>query len=104
MSEVLSVSPDVIFTELEAAEALIRKWRERVGEGIPNVDGLPAQDEVFVRFVSELCGELLVVAGKCQTLSAVGPWGRIGRRSTLKWPPASACVASAIPVGNMARR
>lgn len=70
MAEILAVSPDVIHSELEAAQAIISKWRERVSNGIPGVD-LHAEDEAFARFLSEFCGELLLVAGKCQTLSGI---------------------------------
>ena len=70
MSEVLPVSGDLIHAELEGAEKVLAKWREAVGKGIPGVD-IPGNDESLHRFLIELCGELLVVAGKCQNLSAV---------------------------------
>lgn len=70
MSEILPVSGDVIHAEIESAERILAKWREQVSKGIPAVD-LPGTEENLARFVTELCGELLVVAGKCQTLAAV---------------------------------
>lgn len=70
MTEILAVSGDVLHAELESAERILAKWREAVGKGIPGVD-LPADSQAHGRFVAELYGELLVVAGKCQTLAAV---------------------------------
>jgi len=70
MAEILPVSPDVIHSELEAAQAIISKWREAVSQGIPGVD-TPAGDEAFTRFLTEMCGELLLVSAKCQALASV---------------------------------
>ena len=70
MTEIMAVSGDTLHAELESAERILAKWREAVGKGIPGVD-MPASEEVHVRFVTELCGELLIVAGKCQTVAAV---------------------------------
>lgn len=66
----LPVSSDVILSELAAARAVIEKWERTVGSGIPGVD-LPGNEDVTEGFVTEMCGELLVVAGKCQTLAEV---------------------------------
>ena len=70
MSSALPVSPDVIHSELEAAEKIISKWREKVSQGIPCVD-VPADEEALIRFLVEMCGELLLVSGKCQTLAGI---------------------------------
>lgn len=66
----LPVSTQVLLSELAAARALIEKWEQTVGTGIPGVD-FPGSEDVTEGFVTELCGELLIVAGKCQTLAEV---------------------------------
>jgi len=66
----LPVSAEVLYSELEAAQAVLAKWHKLVGEGIPGVD-TPATEHATFAFVTQLCGELLVVAGKCQNLAAV---------------------------------
>ena len=66
----LPVSREVLLAELEAARSILTKWQELVSAGIPGVD-LPAPEDETEGFVTELSGELLIVAGKCQTLAEV---------------------------------
>jgi len=67
---VLPVSAELLYSEVESAEAVLAKWKKAIGEGIPGVD-IPSTEEALYRFIAQLCGELMVVAGKCQNLAAV---------------------------------
>jgi hypothetical protein len=66
----LPVSSEVLISELALAEKIIAKWKSKVEEGIPGVD-LVANEDALASFVMELCGELSLVSGKCETLAAV---------------------------------
>ena len=69
--DVLAISPDVLHSELEAMEAVLAKWRNAVSNGIPGLD-VPSSDEhALARFLTELGGELLLVAGKCETVAGI---------------------------------
>jgi hypothetical protein len=70
MEGVLPISSELLLSEIQTALAVLAKWKERVEAGIPGVD-LPADEASTYRFVSELCGEILVVAGKCQNVAAI---------------------------------
>jgi hypothetical protein len=70
MEGVLPISAELLLAEIEGAQAVLHKWAEKVGAGIPGVD-IPADETAAYRFVSELCGELLITAGKCQNLAAI---------------------------------
>jgi len=72
LSMVLPISPDNIHTELEHVEAIVKKWREFIGKGIPGVD-MPTQDaEVKLdAFLRQFTGEMLFVSGKCQNMAVV---------------------------------
>ncbi len=69
--EVLAISPDQLHTELEVVEALVIKWREAVSKGIPGIDVVTTDDAALVKFITELSGELLLVASKCEALSTI---------------------------------
>lgn len=66
----LAVSSPVILSELESLKVIAEKWIEKIQTGIPGVD-LPAPDDRLELFLRELCGELLLCAGKCESLSTV---------------------------------
>lgn len=66
----LPISPPVLLQELDAAKVILVKWLEAVAGGIPMID-LPADEDALAEFLRELCGELLLVAGKCETLAQV---------------------------------
>lgn len=69
----LTVSRDVLLKELETSRDYLANWVERIQAGIPGID-LPATgnaEEHLESFIRELCGELRVVAGKCESLSEV---------------------------------
>jgi hypothetical protein len=69
----LSVSKEVVLKELETAKAYLAKWEQRLEEGIPEID-FPAtgnSSNALEDFLRELCGELRVVSGKCDTLAEV---------------------------------
>lgn len=67
----LPVEPETMVAEMQAARAILDKWIKAVEDGVPVVDiptGTPEQLEDFVR---ALCGELLIVTAKCESLSNV---------------------------------
>lgn len=66
----LPVSGDVMLKELEGASHILEKWKEKIEGGIPFVD-IPAPPDRLEAFLREMCGELLIVAGKCEHLSSV---------------------------------
>ncbi len=66
----LPVTQDVLISELETSKKYLEEWIEKVKEGIPGVDR-PAPPDVLDDFLRSLCGELLVVSGKCENLSHV---------------------------------
>jgi hypothetical protein len=71
---VLTVSRDVMLEELQTAVSYLNKWITKLNEqGIPGVDTpvTGTSDEALVDFIRELCGELRVVSGKCDSLSEV---------------------------------
>ena len=66
----LPVSGDVLHNELDTARGILDKWVKIVSEGLPAVDvpGDPAQLDKLLR---EMCGELTLVSGRCDTLVEV---------------------------------
>ncbi len=66
----IPISQDVLLEELAVAERIVAKWKTRVSEGIPGVD-VPGTDEALEEFVRLFAGELMVLAGKCETLAGV---------------------------------
>lgn len=72
LSMVLPITPDNIHTELEHVEAVVKKWREFVGNGIPGID-MPAQDAEakLDAFLRQFTGEMLFTAGKLQNIAVV---------------------------------
>jgi len=73
LSMTLPITPDNLHTELEHVEAIVRKWREFIGnKGIPGIDA-PAQDAEakLDAFIRQFTGEMFYVAGKCQNVAVV---------------------------------
>lgn len=66
----LALSPDVIHEELQGVQKLINKWTGIVNNGIPGVD-TPASEEAAEKFLRQLVGELLFVAGRCQNMALI---------------------------------
>lgn len=68
----LPITPDNIHTELEHVEAMVKKWREAIGKGIPGID-MPAQDAEakLDSFMRQFIGELLFASGKLQNMAVV---------------------------------
>ena len=66
----ISVRSEVIVEELKAATTILSSWVESIEKGIPGVD-LPGDQEALEAFMRHLCGELLIVSGKTETLSNV---------------------------------
>lgn len=64
------IHPETMYSELEAAIKILSKWHEKVGKGIPGFD-LPAEPHVTHKFMREMCGELMLVASKCSSLSTI---------------------------------
>lgn len=69
----LPVSRELLLRELAVAGEFLAKWHQRVEEGVPGLD-LPAagnSTESAEDFLVELCGELRLIAAKCETLSEI---------------------------------
>lgn len=70
----LPVSRDLLLTELTSARDYLVKWISIIEEGIPGVD-IPVSsgnsEDRLDEFIRELCGELRVISGKCDTLAEV---------------------------------
>lgn len=65
----LPISPDVLYDELESIQKVVVKWKERVKQ-IPGVD-TPGSEEELQAFIRELCGELMLSAGKSEGIAVV---------------------------------
>lgn len=69
----LTLSREVMLEELRTAQSYLQKWTSQLEAGIPGVH-VPATEssEAYVEhLIREMCGELRVVAGKCETLAEV---------------------------------
>lgn len=66
----LPIQRDQVLRELRDARRILTKWTKLIEQGIPSVD-CPGSDEALDEFVSQLAGELLLAAGRCETLSSV---------------------------------
>lgn len=66
----LAVTQETTLAEMKGARDILDSWITKVGEGIPVVD-LPATPEQLEDFLRAFCGELLIVAAKCESLSNV---------------------------------
>jgi hypothetical protein len=66
----LPVSREVLIQEVKTAKDVLDLWLHKIEAGIPG-DDLPAADIDIDVWVHQLCGELMVVAGKCETLASV---------------------------------
>ena len=64
----LPVTQDVILSELDSAQKILAKWHAAAKEGIPGVD-VPGPQDSMEDYLRSFCGELLLVAGKCETLA-----------------------------------
>lgn len=70
------ISTALILAEIEGAKAILSRWEERVGAGIPGQDLPASSEDAAVAFYDELSSELLVSAGKIENLAHVirGDW------------------------------
>ncbi len=66
----LSITREVLLDELDAAKAIIDRWHKTIEAGIPVID-MPAPEDRLELFVRQLCGELLLVSGKCQSIAEI---------------------------------
>lgn len=66
----LPVSGPVLISELDSAREILAKWVQRASAGIPMID-VVGSEENLDDFVREMCGELLIAAGKCSNLAEV---------------------------------
>lgn len=69
----LTLSREVMLEELRSAQVYIAKWAARLEQGIPGIDvPVTGTTEIYLdRFVREMCGELRIVSGKCDSLVEV---------------------------------
>jgi len=66
----IPVTTPVIRQEVESAQAILASWFERIDAGIPGLD-IPADEMACDLWIHQFCGELLVVAGKCENLASI---------------------------------
>lgn len=68
----LPISPALLHSELVSARDLLAKWIAAVEEGIPQVtaSGPTETASNAEEWLTEFCGEMQVVAAKCDTLAA----------------------------------
>lgn len=71
----LPISTAVLHSELEALEALLAKWKERVANGVPGADvpltgSTPAGERLDV-WLTEFVGELRLASGKAHALAEI---------------------------------
>lgn len=66
----LPVTNEVLLAELTSSKAILEAWIAKVEAGIPGID-IPTPQEHLEDFLRPLCGELLIVAHKCESLSNV---------------------------------
>jgi hypothetical protein len=66
----LPIQRDQLLRELRDARSILTKWTKAIEQGIPAVD-CPGNDEALDEFITQLAGELLLAAGRCETLSSV---------------------------------
>jgi hypothetical protein len=66
----LPISPDVLHAELVSARDILDKWVKTINEGLPALD-VPGTEETLEGMLKELCGELVLVSGKCESISEI---------------------------------
>lgn len=66
----IPVSSEVLRDEADTARAILAKWVAKIDDGIPGID-LPATELDTDAWLHQLCGELMVVSGKCETLASI---------------------------------
>ena len=66
----LSVTSMTMLAEMKGSRDILDAWVSKVEEGLPLID-LPATPEQLEDFLRALCGELLIVSAKCESLSNV---------------------------------
>jgi hypothetical protein len=66
----LPVTSDVLIAELDLAIKVLEKWRDSTKEGTPGVD-VPGAQDMLENYLRALCGELLLVSGKCEALANI---------------------------------
>ena len=66
----LPVTQETMLSELKTSKAILESWIQKVEAGIPGLD-IPAPPDRLADFMGALCGELLIVSGKCENLSNV---------------------------------
>ena len=72
MAETLSINPDLMHSELEAIEAVIVKWKDRISKGIVGIDTPAANaEEKLEAFLREFSGEMLYTASKMSAMATI---------------------------------
>ena len=71
----LPIATPVILAELESLKALLAKWEEKVGNGVPGVDlpmtGNSAPADRLDVWLTEFVGELRLISGKTHNLAEI---------------------------------
>ncbi len=70
----IPIASQTLLDELQSIKALVDKWCEKVSEGVPGEDmaptGMGTSQQIDV-WVTELIGELRLVAGKTENIAQV---------------------------------
>lgn len=66
----LPINPETLHGELESAKAILEKWVDRVGKGLPAID-VPGSEADLEGLLKEMCGELVLIASKCESVSEI---------------------------------
>ena len=67
----LPVTRDVAVAELEVAQNILIKWLAELKDGIPGIEKPASAPDAVEDWVKSFCGELMIVAGKCENLANV---------------------------------
>ena len=67
----IPVTPELLQHELQGARAILDKWIQQINDGIPGVTIPTTSEEAFENWMVQFCGELMVCAGKCETISHI---------------------------------
>jgi hypothetical protein len=63
----LPISPALLREEISGAKAILDKWDKQLAEGVPGPER-PGGQEGLENFIREMCGELMICAGKCENI------------------------------------
>lgn len=63
----LPISSSLLREEIGGAKAILEKWEKKLEAGLPMTEQ-PGSQESLESFIREMCGELVICAGKCENI------------------------------------